>query len=66
MSTNSISKPWGYDVTMEKCVGYIGNDIWFTARSTNGDSSDSLHVYLPTDRDSLVLIQAAVTQLLNK
>jgi hypothetical protein len=62
--TTSISKPWAYDMSMEKCVGSVGNDLWFTAKSTDGDSSDSLHVYIPTDLESLQTLSRAINILL--
>jgi hypothetical protein len=42
---------------MEKCVGWCFNDLWFTAKSTGGDSSDSLQIAMPTDEQSLQLIE---------
>jgi len=53
----TVQKPWGYDVSMEKLVGWVGSDLWFTASSTGGDSSDSLHVSMPTDAASLDLLE---------
>ncbi len=52
-----VNKPWSYDVSMEKCVGWCFNDLWFTAKSTGGDSSDSLQIAMPTDEQSLQLIE---------
>jgi len=53
----AIQKPWGYDVSMEKLAGWAGNSLYFSARSTGGDSSDSLVVSLPTDSQSLNLLE---------
>jgi hypothetical protein len=52
-----VNKPWSYDLSMEKCVGWCFGDLWFTATSTNGDSSDSLQVSMPTDKQSLDLFE---------
>lgn len=54
------NKPWSYDVSMESCVGSVGSDLWFTTRSTGGDSSDSLIVAMPTDFASLIMIKRFV------
>jgi hypothetical protein len=52
-----LTKPWYYSVAGETCIGWCGNDLWFTSRSTGGDASDSLQVSMPTDPQSLDLIE---------
>lgn len=64
MSTST--KPWSYDVSMETLRGFVGNELWFSAKSTGGDSSDSLLVGMPTDKDSLELLISWAQGQLNK
>lgn len=54
---DTIKKPWGYDVSMEKLHAIIGNDMWFSAKSTGGNEGDVLHVFLPTDPESLQVLR---------
>lgn len=63
---STINKPWGYNVSMETLCGYCGNDLYFSARSTGGDSSDSLIVSMPTDKDSLILLIEWANHQLNE